>query len=156
MSTTEQFDLGGLVERVVPEVFRTMLSMEVEKSGREGERGECVSGTIGIEGDGLSGAVYLHFTAALARKAAAAMVGFAETEVDALMENDVTSELTNMIGGGIKSALCDAGQACAMSTPSIVRGPAFAVELPPGTQCEKFVFESRGETLAVEIHLKRE
>ena len=68
--------------------------------------------------------------------------------------NDVASELTNMIGGGIKSALNDAERPCAMSTPSIVRGLGFTIELAPGARSETFVFDCHGERLAVEVHLK--
>lgn len=148
-------ELNALVPQVVANVFATMLSMEAKPEAGSLLKGECVSGTIGIEGEELSGAVYLHFTEALAKKAAAAMLGLSEETVAMELVNDVASELANMIGGGLKSALADQGWPCAMSTPSIVRGPAFAVELPEESQCETFQFTSQGETLAVEIHLKR-
>ncbi len=156
ITTSQPFDLEEVVQRVVPNVLETMLAMKVEVEGAGNALGgECVSGAIGIEGEGLSGVVYVHLTEALANRGTVAMLGLAEGEVpDNGMVNDVTRELANMIGGGLKSALCDAGRACAMSTPSIVRGPAFAVELPPDMQARTFVFASRGERLAIEIHLK--
>jgi len=151
-----EFDLKGTVPNIVQNVFETMLNLPVTPGG-EGVplQEERVSGTIGIVGDGFSGAVYLHFPEPLARRAAAMMLGFGSPEeVDTTAVNDVISELANMIGGGIKSALCDGGMDCAMSTPAIVRGPAFAVELPAGTRVEQFSFQSAAECLAVEVHLK--
>lgn len=154
--TTTPFDLHGAVLRIVPHVFDTMLSLPI-LPGTAGDpsTGERVSGTIGIAGETLSGSVYLHFSEPLARRAAAAMLGLDSPEAaDTSSVNDVVSELANMIGGGFKSALCDANLPCAMSTPSIVRGPAFAIELPPGLRSEKFSFNCLGERLAVEVHLK--
>ena len=154
--TSTPFDLHGTVLRIVPHVFDTMLSLAIMPGKiSEPARGERVSGTIGIAGETLSGSVYLHFSEALARRAAAAMLGLDSPDAaDTGSVNDVVSELANMIGGGFKSALCDANLPCAMSTPSIVRGPAFAIELPPGLRSENFAFDCHGERLAVEVHLK--
>ena len=43
-----------------------------------------------------------------------------------------------------------------MTTPFIVRSPAFIIELPPGLCSETFIFDCNGEQLAVEVHLKLE
>lgn len=154
--TSTPFDLHDAVLRIVPHVFDTMLSLPIMRSTAGNTAwGERVSGTIGIAGESLSGSVYLHFSEPLARRAAAAMLGLDSPEAaDTGSVNDVVSELANMIGGGFKSALCDANLPCAMSTPSIVRGPAFAIELPPGLRSENFTFDCHGERLAVEVHLK--
>jgi hypothetical protein len=58
-----------------------------------------------------------------------------------------------MVGGGLKSLLCDAGWDCAMSTPAIMRGPAFAFELEPTTRVQLFNFSAAAEILTVEVHL---
>lgn len=156
IESTPTFDTQGTIRRLVPNVFETMLSLVARPVDPAlAPRGERVSGTIGIASDELSGSVYLHFSEPLARRAAAALLG--QESADAVNNadvNDVVSELTNMIGGGFKSALCDSGRPCAMSTPAIVRGPAFVIELPPGLFSETFVFDCQGEYLAVEVHLK--
>jgi chemotaxis protein CheX len=156
IQTSSTFDMPETIRHIVPNVFDTMLSL-VAKSTVIGAvpHGERVSGTIGIASDTLSGSVYLHFAEPLARRAAAAMLGLDSPDAaDVSAVNDVVSELANMIGGGFKSALCDAGYPCAMSTPAIVRGHGFAIELPPGLSSETFVFDCHGESLAVEVHLK--
>ena len=162
--TTPTFDLRGTVLRVVPNVFQTMLSLPATlattTSAPSADVGaavhdERVSGTIGIAGETLSGFIYLHFSEALARRVTVAMLGLDSPDAaDNSSVNDVVSEMANMIGGGFKSALCDANLPCAMSTPSIIRGQAFDIELPPGLSSETFIFDCSGEFLAVEIHLK--
>jgi CheY-specific phosphatase CheX len=153
---SSKFDLGGAVVRVVPNVFSTMLSFPIAPAPA-GTRlsGERVSGTVGIVGDDFSGAFFLHLPETLARRAAVAMLGLSPAEAtDTGTVNDTTSELTNMVAGGIKGALHDAGWACGMSTPSIVRGMAFAIEMPRGAKSEIFCFSCQGENLAVEVQLK--
>lgn len=154
--TASTFDLRGTVLRVVPNVFETMLSLPAKPAAPDATPHiQRVSGTIGIAGETLSGFIYLHFSEALARRVTVAMLGLDSLDAaDNGSVNDVVSELANMIGGGFKSALCDANLPCAMSTPSIIRGQAFAIELPPGLSSETFIFDCHGEFLAVEIHLK--
>lgn len=156
IQTRPTFDLRGAIERIVPNVFETMLSLPAKPTAsRPVTRGDRVSGTIGIASDVLSGSVYLHFSEPLARQSAAAMLGLDSPDAaDTSAVNDVVSELANMIGGGLKSALNDSGRPCAMSTPAIVRGESFAIELPPGLDSETFTFECHGLLLAVEVHIK--
>lgn len=150
------FDLDGVVRRIVPEVFETMLAFPAAPHPWVAAvAGERVSGAVGVGGERVSGSIYLHLPESLARRAAAAMLSLPATETaGAGVVNDVISELTNMVSGGIKSALCDSNWPCAMSTPSVFRGPAFVIEVPPGSIASSFFFDCHGEHLAVEIQLK--
>ena len=154
--TASTFDVRATVLRVVPLVFETMLSLPANLAAPDATLHiERVSGTIGIAGEPLSGFIYLHFSEELARHVTVAMLGLDSPDAaDNGSVNDVVSELANMIGGNFKSALCDANLPCAMSTPSIIRGQAFDIEMPPGLKSETFIFSCQGEHLAVEIHLK--
>ena len=154
--TASTFDERATVLRVVPLVFETMLSLTIVPAATgTALHKERVSGTIGIASETISGFIYLHFSEALARRVTVAMLGLDSPEAaDNGSVNDVVSELANMIGGNFKSALCDANLPCAMSTPSIIRGQAFDIEMPPGLKSETFIFSCQGEHLAVEIHLK--
>ena len=67
--------------------------------------------------------------------------------------HDMVGELANMIGGGLKSKLCDADVYCVISTPSVIQG-AFDVQSTPGICVEKFYFACFGQRFAVEIHLQ--
>ncbi len=68
--------------------------------------------------------------------------------------NDVIGECTNMLAGGLKSALCDKGYECAVSTPAIIRGTSFNIESLPDVRHELMVFECDGARFAVEVHIK--
>jgi CheY-specific phosphatase CheX len=151
-----QFDLKTTVQAVVPNVFQTMSSLPITliKAGVV-PSGERISSTVGIASETVSGSVYLHFSEQLARRVTTAMLGLNGSEnVDTSSVNDVVSELANMVGGGLKSVLADAGWPCGISTPAVVRGGSFVIELPKGLDAETFFFDCQGEALAVEVHLK--
>ena len=115
---------------------------------------ERVTGSVGFAGETVNGAVYLHLSAGFANRVAAAMLGLPpEENIGESDVNDVVGEATNMLTGGLKSWLCDAGADCAVSTPAIIRG-AFDVEAMPNVAREFLVFESGAERLLVEIHIK--
>lgn len=150
-----QFSLREWMNSIVPTVFATMVSLEARPTPptshpRSGV-GERVSGAIGIAGESLTGAVYLHLSLAFATEVAALMLGAAPRPADV---NDVVGELCNMIGGKLKSLLADHGAPCAMSPPSIIRGASFAIESMPDARLETYRFDCLTYQLAVEIHLQ--
>ena len=149
------FNLAEQIGQIVPNVFQTMLALPAT-SGPAGEltKSARISGTVGVAGDIVTGAIYLHLPEALAVQAARSMLGLPENEMAADGDvNDIVGELTNMVGGGLKSSLCNAERECAMSTPSIIRG-AYAIEVPQDLRVEVFYFNCLEHRLAVEVHLK--
>jgi chemotaxis protein CheX len=154
---TPSLDIRHFLNGHLVDVFQTMLSMKAitVPDGTPPKFSEHTTGSVGFAGDSVSGAVYLHLSASLANQIAAAMLGLppeeslGETEV-----NDVVGECTNMLAGGLKSALCDKGYECAVSTPGIIRGTSFNVEAPPEVQQELMVFDCNGSRFAVEVHIK--
>lgn len=156
MSTTTEFNTQSTVQQIVPNVFTTMagLSASPSPTGNSAPAVDRVSGTIGIAGDNVTGAVYVHLPQSLAKTIVNAMMGNPSGQVVSDGDlNDVVGELTNMIGGGFKSALCDASRPCAMSTPSIIRG-AYAIEVPQELLAEIVHFKCLEHFFAVEIHIK--
>jgi len=138
------------------DVFDTMLALPATLVPNAGlpHFEERMSGSVGFAGDQVTGAVYLHVSAAFANRMAATMLGLQpEENLPENDVNDVVGEFTNMLTGGLKSWLCDAGSACAVSTPAIIRGSAFAIEAMPDVQREFLVFDC-GERVVVEIHIK--
>jgi chemotaxis protein CheX len=147
------------LEAIVPDVFRTMLDLQATP-GRAGARraaGQRISGAIGIVGENLSGALYLHLSQPFAIQITALMLYGAEGTTPRDPEvNDLVGEFCNMIGGQFKSSLCNAGPSCAMSTPSIIRGSAFAIEANPRARKEILSFDCLAQALAVEVHLENQ
>lgn len=154
MSSSE-FDMQSTIGKIVPNVFTTMAGFAANPQQDSPPPGrDRVSGTIGIAGETVTGAVYVHLPDPLARQIANAILGNPSDQVVADGDlNDVVGELTNMVGGGLKSALCDAGLRCAMSTPSIIRG-AYAIEVPQALRPQVFQFNCQGQSFSVEAHLK--
>jgi len=67
--------------------------------------------------------------------------GMDEDEIEGDEEvHDVVGELSNMIGGDLKSRLCDAGLTCELSIPTITSGKEFQVQPKGWTRHERFVF----------------
>jgi len=150
-------DTREWVSHTLREIFETMLSMKIEvaEDGAVPEYPERVIGSIGLGGELVSGAVFFQVSEKFALEMAAVMLGIKPEEIkDDAEVNDVVSELSNMLAGGFKSRLSDAGTPCAMSTPSIIRGSSFVIEADPDIQQEKLIFRCGEELVVVVLHLK--
>jgi len=120
-----------------------------------GEAKERVSGSVSFVGETVTGAVYLHVPTAFAGQMTGAMLGLPAEETPGEAEvNDVVGEVTNMVAGGLKSWLCDAGAACALSTPAIIRGTSFYIIASEGVARIHFGFASGVHQGLLEVHLK--
>ena len=105
-------DVGTTVINSVIDVFYTMLSMEIESiqevpaDFREEKR---TVGTVSFAGD-VHGLFNIQVNDTFARKMAAAMLGIEENEIgDEEEVFDVIRELSNIIGGNLKSSFVDVG-----------------------------------------------
>jgi CheY-specific phosphatase CheX len=67
---------------------------------------------------------------------------------------DVIGELCNMIGGHLKSRLCDFGLPCKLSIPSITCGNNFMVESRGWARKERLGFQYQEHTALVEVYIK--
>lgn len=156
-STVQLTNVREFMIRHLTDVFDTMLSL---KAGLAPDNDlphcdERVSGSVGFAGETVYGAVYLHLSAPFAVQITSAMLGLPVEEITGETEvNDVVGEVSNMLTGGLKSWLCDAGALCAVSTPAIIRGRSFAVEPMPDVERELLVFACGAERVVVEIHIK--
>jgi chemotaxis protein CheX len=157
---TEPITASGVQEflvRHLAEVFSTMLSLPAAPVAETapGSPRECVSGSVGFVGETVTGAVYLHVPAPFAVHITCAMLGLppGETPADADV-NDVMGEVTNMLAGGLKSWLCDAGATCALTIPAIIRGTSFRILASEGVAQINFPFASDAHRGLLEVHLK--
>jgi len=154
---TQSVNVREYMTHHLVEVFDTMLSM---KAAPVRERllpryRERVTGCVGFAGADVNGAVYLHLSAEFAVCTAAAMLGLQPDEISGEAEvNDVVGEVANMLAGGLKSTLCNAGNACAISTPAIIRGNSFVIEPMPDVERLWLMFACGKERLVVEVHIK--
>lgn len=157
MSTAIEFNVTEQIREIVPNVFDMMLATPAVLTKDESPLPTGrISGTIGIAGESVTGAIYLHLPEPLARSAACTMLGDPTGQTIGDDEtNDAVGELTNMVAGALKSALCDIERHCAVSTPSVIRG-VFEVEILPELAVKKYFFNCLNHRMAVEVHLKFE
>lgn len=156
-SAGSRFDVRGFLSRHLADVFSTMLSFDAVPLGdtEAPHHADRVTGSVGLGGDSIHGILYLHLSDGLARAMAGAMLGMPAEEVTAEADvNDVIGEVTNMLTGGLKSALCDAGYPCAVSTPCIIRGSSFVIETVPELERMCLVFECQGERGVIEVNIQ--
>lgn len=154
---TQSLNIREFITSHLVGVFETMLSKKaVPLDGQTPPHYvERVCGSVGFAGENVSGAIYLHLSAKFGVLAASAMLGLPVEEITGELDtNDVVGEMTNMLAGGFKSALCDAGSPCAMSTPTIIRGTSFAIEPMPDVERICVIFDCENEPVMAEIHIK--
>lgn len=153
------------ITRAVEEVFRIMLKRparfhsadeEVKSEGRPVAATPQVVGTVGFIGE-VCGLIYLYFDQAFADRCTALMLGLSEFELRSGGEevvNDAVGEMTNMVVGGFKNALCDAGYPCKLTIPSILRGRNFTVGPMSSAQRYVYHFDVGGQRLSADILFK--
>ncbi|HOC39531.1 MAG TPA: chemotaxis protein CheX [Thermodesulfobacteriota bacterium] len=157
MKDIARLDISAYCQKSVTEVFATMLSMDAERFdvGSEDDlEGERVVGSVSFVG-AIMGTVSIHMAADFARMATAAMLGMDYDDVQAKEEvHDVVGELSNMVGGNLKSRFCDDGFPCSLSLPSITTGSHFRIKCRDLTRHDRFGFHCQEHTVIVEVFLK--
>jgi chemotaxis protein CheX len=168
MPATEQISENLIREnitRAVGDVFKTMLSSPVSPAAAHADGSAeqmpkvttpQVVGTVGFIGDAC-GLIYLYLEENFANKCTCQMLGMSEFELQGAGDevvNDAIGELTNMVVGGFKNALCDAGYPCRLTIPSILRGRNFCIEQMSSAQRHIYMFECGGHRVITDIILK--
>lgn len=151
-------DILNFLGKHLGSVFETMLMMPASPTDNLQPAelgGEHVTGCVGLAGESLTGSVYLHVSAPFAREAAVTMLGLPPEEFVAPSEvNDVVGEITNMLSGGLKSWLCDAGAVCKLTPPTVIRGQSYTVAPKPGVQLLQIGVDAGSSCGLIEVHFK--
>jgi flagellar motor switch protein FliN/FliY len=157
MESIQSFDVKDKICGSVMEVFDMMLSMELdfqEQVAQQYMYGNRILGSINLVGK-VMGIVTLQVSETLARIMTAEMQGVEPDEILSIDEiNDVIGEVLNMIGGNLKSNLCDAGLTCSLSTPALTSGKDYILETREMTRNEYFTFYYQDHTILIHVGLK--
>lgn len=157
MSGIHSIDLKSFVTNTVKGVFKTMLSMQMEPEEPpcpQDPAGEHIVGTVGLAG-GVMGTVGIHVGREFAREMTASMLGMDPADIEGDEEvNDVIGEVCNMVGGDLKSRLCDAGMPCSLSIPTITFGRNFKIESKGWERHEQFGFRNSHHSALIEVFIK--
>ncbi|MBW1899444.1 MAG: chemotaxis protein CheX [Deltaproteobacteria bacterium] len=157
MSTLDSLDLNSFITNAVIEVFDTMLSLEAEQYNGDLDgllNGNKIVGSVSFAGD-VMGSINFYVSNEFAQILTGAMLGM---EVDEIEDDeevlDVIGELSNMVGGDLKSKLCDAGFPCELSIPSITSGDNFKIGIRNFLRFERFTYQCQESIIMVEVSIK--
>lgn len=143
-----------LLSHGVTQTFETLLELEATPSSPfdlHTQPNPLVVGSVGFVGV-ASGVAYIQVTAPFARTLTARMLKIPEVTVDSdELVNDVMGELANIIVGSVKSRLCDSGNKCALSMPSVVRGKTFYIERGDDSNLRSLTFRCGEEHITVDL-----
>jgi chemotaxis protein CheX len=157
MTEISALDLKGFVIKAICEVFDTMLSMNldiVEEDQASKLNGDKIVGSVSFAGK-ASGNINIQVSGDFAKTMTATMLGMDISEVISDEEiHDVIGETSNMIGGKLKSRLCDSGLPCELSIPSITSGGSFKIESKDWMRHEKIVLTNNNHVVLVEAYVK--
>ncbi|MEA3435026.1 MAG: chemotaxis protein CheX [Thermodesulfobacteriota bacterium] len=150
-------DVKANITNSVTDIFETMLSMDVkpaETVSKESVEGLRNVGSVNFAGD-ITGIINFQVSDEFARLMTASMLGMEIEELEGQEEiNDLIAEISNIIGGNLKSSYLDIGMICELSTPSITRGNDFIIESFDMTTYERFAFKSNEHDIFVEVGIK--
>lgn len=155
MSEINKIDLKCFITNSVNKVFDTMLSMSVEFSDADFVMdGERIVGSVSFAGK-VMGVISINVGNTFAREMTAAMLGMETDEIESDEEVfDVIGEVSNMIGGDLKSRFCDAGLDCQLSIPTTTSGSNFKIDLQGWIKHESLIFYNGTNSASVEVYVK--
>jgi CheY-specific phosphatase CheX len=157
MTDINKLDLKGFSASSTRGVFHTMLSMEVSPVDANPSMelsGSKIVGCVSFTGD-VIGSICVHVSKQFARVMTASMLGMELDEVEDDDEiKDVIGEVSNMVGGDMKSKLCDSGFPCVLSIPSVTSGSDFKIESKGWVRHEKITFTYLDQQSMVEVFIK--
>ena len=150
-------DVKAKIANSVTDIFETMLSMDVkpaETVSKESVEGIRNVGSVNFAGD-ITGIINFQVSDEFARLMTVSMLGMEIEELEGQEEiNDLIAEISNIIGGNLKSSYLDIGMICELSTPSITKGNDFIIESFDMTTYERFAFKSNENDIFVEVGIK--
>jgi chemotaxis protein CheX len=118
------------------------------------EQSYDVSGVVGITGQ-VKGFVVLSFSERAALHVVGGFLGEPVAGVDAQV-SDAVGELANIVAGGAKRVLSEAGYDLTISIPTVIIGKSHVIARPTGIPCFEVPFETDAGPFGVELCLKSE
>ena len=160
MSDLNSINLKEIVTEATADIFSVMLSMDLEVTdddlpeSNEQNKESSIVGSIDFTGN-VMGSFKIHFTNDFAYLVTSTMLGMEIDDLD--MEEDVydvVGEISNMIGGNLKTFLSNNGFPCNMTVPSIVSGTDFRTEVMNYSRREMYQFKYENNVIQVKIFIK--
>jgi CheY-specific phosphatase CheX len=116
--------------------------------------GERILGSVNLVGE-IMGIVNIQMGRDCSREMTCAMLGIKDDEIEGIDDiKDVIGEVCNMVGGKLKSNLCDAGLICKLSTPVLTTGKDYNCNSRDMTRKEFMTFYHNEHTILVDVGMK--
>jgi len=157
MSKIKSLDLKTAMDKAITDVFDTMLSMQIspleELPPADPEENRLV-GSVTFAGE-VTGIITIGVSYSLCQLMACTMLGLEPGELEGDEEiKDLLGEISNIVGGNLKSAFTDEGMSCAISTPAITRGHDFQVRSLSMEIYEQLAYSCGDHSFGVELGVK--
>jgi len=148
MSTPQDMDIKSLIIKMMPQLFKTVLSMDVEYSDSAWDLDsevEQIRATLEFTGD-IKGLLGLRVTREFAQVITTAKAGSQTENIEANPESqNVISEITDIAANHLQAVLTEAGFSCQYSSP--------AISNPADTKTDSVKFEklifTQGQQIAI-------
>jgi chemotaxis protein CheX len=133
------------------EIWESLLGMEIEASDAAGnafaDSKRTVTGFVNI-GGAWEGTILLEVSDTLSQQFAAAMLGISPDEVSDQDVADALGELTNMVGGNIKSLLPAPSN---LSIPSVAEGSDYSIWAPGTDLLAQVTLRCGGQPMLITV-----
>jgi chemotaxis protein CheX len=139
------------IEQIVQMIFETMLSMTVQRTESGLGEPHRLLGTIQVTGT-TAVSLVLSVSDGVGRTGSANMLAMSPDEVTEEDQRDVVAELTNMIGGNLKSMIPGANF---LSLPTVVEGRDLDLQVPGANLIDDVVLASDSGTLRVRLYAQK-
>lgn len=147
-------DMGRCIVKATSDVFRTMMNLRLNPGEVTIEKAQMrkaeVIGSIGVAGF-LTGSISIFLPRSIAARAVASMLMMEPSEVEDGDLVDAIGEITNMVGGCIKTELFQKAPLFDISVPSVYSGEDLQRRSVTDDLCFHVPFEVDGETFSVEF-----
>jgi len=159
MTKINAIDIKSGIIKTTIDVFDKMLSLNInyfEPDMPLSIDGKRIVGSVGFVGE-AKGIISIQMAYGFARFLTGSLLDIdLDESANAEEVDDVIGELSNMIGGGLKSRLCDSGLSCTLSIPSIIYGSNFKMLSMNGATRTTCFFCYEKQPVIVETSMKAE
>jgi len=154
LNTTEE-QLVELLDHDVRDIFSTMVAAEISPSQPAvtvKKFKDCVTAMVGFAGN-YNGMISINTPQKLAMAFASQMLGMEITECDDDVR-DGLGEIANMIGGSFKHHFVTDGREVRLSTPSVISGDEYVMNVGSIPDTLTLMFEFNGENFMISVYLE--
>ena len=145
MNNINSINIKKIITDSTSNLFSTMLFMNLEMP----EVNQLVDvtdyqfiGWVDLDGEFMNGLLEIGLTEEFGRIMAARMLDQSPADIKSTEEIlEVLKEVSNIIGGNLKSRLCDVGFLCKISPPSVINSNVYQLNSQDWIRSESYVFQ---------------